>query len=81
MTRYVILSALLLQGMFREPPGSEDPLPPNQQRGKDWTTRKELPLLRAKPLEPIKGHDHFDRKFGYLNYSRNDIGEDRRSCG
>lgn len=76
MRRYVILSALLSQGAFGEPPHSEDPRPPEEQRCQDWTTRKELPLLRAKPLEPIKGHDHFDRKFGYLNYRRNDIGED-----
>ncbi len=77
MIRYVILSALLLQGVFCEPPGSDDPRPPKQQKGQDWTTRKELPLLRAKPLEPIKGHDHFDRKFGYLNYRRKDISADR----
>lgn len=77
MIQYVILSTLLFQGVFREPPHNKDPRLPKEQRCQDWTTRKELPLLRAKLLEPIKDRDHFDRTHGYLKYRRKDISADR----
>ena len=77
MARYIVLCALVFPGAFREPVQSENPRPTEQQRCQDWTTRKELPLLRAVPLQPIKDHDQFDSKPGNLEYRRKNLSENR----